>query len=202
MSKPKRLREAPTLEQLQRELERVRSRSRLRRALCRTLAALVVLGAAAVASALMAPVLKVHGSSMAPTLREGDVLLALRALPCEVGDIAAFSFEDRILVKRIAASAGDVVDVSEDGVLLVNGQALEEPYVAELARGELDVDLPCRVPGGSWFVMGDHRAVSVDSRSTAVGLLTQEQLLGRVVLRVWPPDRLTLLTGGANTGEE
>ena len=88
------------------------------------------------------------------------------------------------------------------GAVTVNGQALEEPYVAELARGDLDVDLPCRVPGGSWFVMGDHRAVSVDSRSTAVGLLTQEQLLGRVVLRVWPPDRLTLLTGGANTGED
>ena len=105
-------------------------------------------------------------------------------------------------VKRIIAGAGDVVDIGEDGAVTVNGQALEEPYVAELARGDLDVDLPCRVPGGSWFVMGDHRAVSVDSRSTAVGLLTQEQLLGRVVLRVWPPDRLTLLTGGANTGED
>ena len=98
MSKPKRLREAPTLEQLQRELDRVRSRSRLRKALCRTVAALAVIGAVAAASALMAPVLKVHGSSMVPTLREGDVLLALRGLPCEAGDIAAFSFADRILV--------------------------------------------------------------------------------------------------------
>lgn len=202
MSKPKRLREAPTLEQLQRELERVRSRSRLRRALCRTLAALVVIGAAAVTSALMAPVLKVHGSSMAPTLREGDVLLALRALPCEVGDIAAFSFEDRILVKRIAASAGDVVDVSEDGVLLVNGQALEETGGRTQDSGTTDIALPCRVPADSWFVLGDNRAVSVDSRSSAVGCLSQEQMIGRIVLRIWPPERFGLLSGGADVGEE
>ena len=199
MSKPKRLREAPTLEQLQRELERVRSRSRLRRALCRTLAALVVIGAAAVASALMAPVLKVHGSSMAPTLREGD---ALRALPCEVGDIAAFSFEDRILVKRIAASAGDVVDVSEDGVLLVNGQALEETGGRTQDSGTTDIALPCRVPADSWFVLGDNRADSVDSRSSTVGCLSQEQMIGRIVLRIWPPERFGLLSGGADVGEE
>lgn len=202
MSKPKRLREAPTLEQLQRELERVRSRSRLKRALCRTLAALAVIGAAAAASALMAPVLKVHGTSMAPTLREGDVLLALRILPCGVGDIAAFSFEDRILVKRIAASAGDVVDEGEDGVLLVNGQALEETGGRTQDSGTTDIALPCRVPADSWFVLGDNQAVSVDSRSSAVGCLSQEQLIGRIVLRIWPPERFELLSGGADVGEE
>lgn len=202
MSKPKRLREAPTLEQLQRELDRVRSRSRLRKALCRTIAALAIIGAAAAASALMAPVLKVHGSSMAPTLQEGDVLLALRGLPCAVGDIAAFSFEDRILVKRIAASAGDVVEMREDGALLVNGQALEESGSQAQNAATLDIGLPCRVPADSWFVLGDNRAVSVDSRSSAVGCLSQEQLIGRIVLRIWPPERFGLLSGGADVGEE
>ena len=202
MSKPKRLREAPTLEQLQRELDRVRGRGRLRRRLCRSAAAVAIIGAAAASTALMAPVLKVHGSSMAPTLREGDVLLALRALPCEVGDIAAFTFEDRILVKRIAASAGDVVDAGEGGALLVNGQALEETDGRLQDSGLLDIDLPCRVPEDSWFVLGDNRAVSVDSRSSAVGCLSQEQLIGRIVLRIWPPERFGLLPGGADVGEE
>lgn len=202
MSKPKRLREAPTLEQLQRELDRVRSRSRQRRALCRMMAALAIIGAIAAASALMAPVLKVHGSSMEPTLREGDVLLALRALPCKAGDIAAFSFEDRILVKRIAASAGDVVELSEDGVLLVNGQALEDTGSRVQDSGMLDIELPCRVPEDSWFLLGDNSAVSVDSRSSAVGCLSQEQMIGRIVLRIWPPERFGLLSGGADVGEE
>lgn len=194
--------QAPTAAQLQREVDRVRDRKRFQSALCRTLGALALIAAFVAAVVYMAPVLRVRGTSMSPTLSEGDVLVALRGIPCGRGDIAAFDDGTHILVKRIIAGAGDVVDIGEDGAVTVNGQALEEPYVAELARGDLDVDLPCRVPGGLWFVMGDHRAVSVDSRSTAVGLLTQEQLLGRVVLRVWPPDRLTLLTGGANTGEE
>lgn len=202
MSRPKRLRRAPTVDQLQRELDRVRRVSRFRRAVCRTLAAVAFIGAASVALAVMAPVLKVHGTSMYPTLQEGDVLVALRGLSCEAGDIAAFSFEDRILVKRIAAGAGDVVDIQEDGTVVVNGQTKTEIYVREKDPGLLDIELPCRVPADSWFVLGDNRAVSVDSRSSAVGCLAQEQTICRIVLRIWPPERMGLLTGDVDVREE
>ena len=135
--------QAPTAAQLQREVDRVRDRKRFQSALCRTLGALALIAAFVAAVVYMAPVLRVRGTSMSPTLSEGDVLVALRGIPCGRGDIAAFDDGTHILVKRIIAGAGDVVDIGEDGAVTVNGQALEEPYVAELARGELDVDLPC-----------------------------------------------------------
>lgn len=202
MSKSGKLREAPTLEQLHRELERVRGRSRFTRALGRTLAALALIAAVTAAAVAVAPVLRVHGSSMYPTLREGDLLVALRWMPCGAGDIAAFAYEDRILVKRIAAAGGDLVDIQPDGTVLVNGQTLDVPYDQECDPLEPDIALPCRVPDDSWFVLGDNRAVSVDSRSAAVGCLSQKQTIGRIVLRIWPPERIGLLTGSPEVGEE
>lgn len=202
MSRPKRLRRAPTVEQLQSELDRVRRQKRFRKSVCRTIAALALIGAAAAAMAVLTPVLKVHGTSMNPTLQEGDVLVALRGLPCAAGDIAAFSFEDRVLVKRIAAGAGDEVDIQEDGTVVVNGQKRSESYVREQNPGTLDIDLPCRVPTDCWFVLGDNRAVSIDSRSSAVGCLSQEQMIGKIVLRIWPPERFGLLIGDTHVREE
>lgn len=193
MSRPAKPRRAPTIEQLERELDRVRSRKRFGRMLRNTFAVLTLIAAVTAAVVFAAPVLKIHGSSMDPTLQEGDLLVALRWMPCENGDIAAFSHGDSVLVKRIIASAGDVVDIREDGTVLVNGRALEERYAAEKSGGELDIELPFQVPSDTWFVMGDHRSVSVDSRSTAVGCMSREQLIGRVMLRVWPPRRMALL---------
>lgn len=202
MSRPKRLQRAPTVEQLQRELDRVRRQKRFRKSVCRTIAALALIGAAAAAMAVLTPVLRVHGTSMNPTLQEGDVLVALRWLPCTAGDIAAFSFEDRVLVKRIAAGAGDVVDIQQDGAVVVNGQKRNESYVREQNPGTMDIDLPCQVPTDCWFVLGDNRAVSIDSRSSAVGCLSQEQMIGKIVLRIWPPERFGLLIGDADVWEE
>lgn len=202
MSRPKRLQRAPTVEQLQRELDRVRRQKRFRKSVCRTIAALALIGAAAAAMAVLTPVLRVHGTSMNPTLQEGDVLVALRGLPCAAGDIAAFSFEDRVLVKRIAAGAGDAVDIQEDGTVVVNGQKRNESYVREQNPGTMDIDLPCQVPTDCWFVLGDNRAVSIDSRSSAVGCLSQEQMIGKIVLRIWPPERFGLLLGDADVREE
>lgn len=194
MSRPTKPRRAPTIEQLERELDRVRSRKRFGRKLRNTFALLMLIAAVTAAVVFAAPVLRIHGSSMSPTLQEGDLLVALRWIPCENGDIAAFSHGDSVLVKRIIASAGDIVDIQEDGTVLVNGRALEERYAVEKDGGELDVELPCRVPSDAWFVMGDHRSVSVDSRSTAIGCMSREQLIGRVVLRVWPLSRMALLS--------
>lgn len=201
MSRPKRLQQAPTVEQLQCELDRVRRLKRFRQAVRRTVAALALIAAAAAALAVLTPVMRVHGTSMDPTLQEGDVLVAVRGLSCEAGDIAAFSVDDMVLVKRIVAGAGDVVDIQEDGAVVVNGQKRSESYVREQDPGTLDIELPCRVPDNSWFVLGDHRAVSIDSRNSAVGCLSQEQLIGKIVFRIWPLDRLGWLTGNTDVGE-
>ena len=202
MSSPAKPCGGPTIEQLERELDRVRSRKRFGKALRNTLVVLTLIAVVTAAVVFAAPVLKIHGSSMDPTLQEGDLLVALRWMPCENGDIAAFSHGDSVLVKRIIASAGDVVDIQEDGTVLVNGRVLEERYAVERNGGELDIELPFRVPSDTWFVMGDYRSVSIDSRSTAVGCMTQEQLIGRVVLRLWPPERFALLPDGNDVGEE
>lgn len=192
----------PTVEQLERELERERSRIRFGKALRSTIAMLMLIAAVTAVVVFAAPVLRIHGSSMEPTLQDGDLLVALRWIPCGNGDIAAFSYGDSVLVKRIIASAGDVVDIQEDGTVLVNGRVLEERYAVERNGGELDIELPFRVPSDTWFVMGDYRSVSIDSRSTAVGCMTQERLIGRVVLRLWPPERFALLPDGNDVGEE
>lgn len=202
MSRPTKPRRAPTIEQLERELDRVRSRKRFGKALRNTLVVLTLIAVVTAAVVFAAPVLRIHGSSMDPTLQEGDLLVALRWMPCENGDIAAFSHGDSVLVKRIIASAGDVVDIQADGTVLVNGVVLEERYAVEKGGGELDIELPFQVPPDSWFVMGDNRSVSVDSRSTAVGCMSREQLIGRVVLRVWPLSRMALLCDGRDVGEE
>ena len=202
MSSPAKPCGGPTIEQLERELDRVRSRKRFGKALRNTLVVLTLIAVVTAAGVFAAPVLKIHGSSMDPTLQEGDLLVALRWMPCENGDIAAFSHGDSVLVKRIIASAGDVVDIQADGTVLVNGVALEERYAVEKGGGELDIELPFQVPPDSWFVMGDNRSVSVDSRCTVVGCLSREQLIGRVVLRVWPLNRVALLCDGRDVGEE
>lgn len=179
--------EYPTLEQMEEEIARLKYRKRYGRALRGTVYSLAVVAAVAILIAtLWMPVLQITGASMTPTLVDGQFVVAVKTSEFEPGDITAFYYNNKILIKRVIASAGDWVDISQEGNVYVNGVLLEEPYIKEKALGECNIELPYQVPDGKVFVMGDDRAVSLDSRTTAVGPVSKEQVLGRVVFRVWP----------------
>lgn len=179
--------EFPTLTQLEAELERERHRRRYGWVVRSTIYTLVTVAAVAVLVAtLWLPVLQIYGSSMAPTLDEGEIVVSMKSSNFQQGDIVAFYYNNKILVKRVIAGPGRWVDVSEDGTVRVDGQTLDEPYLTEKALGDCDISLPYQVPDGRYFVMGDHRSTSVDSRHSAVGCVADEQIVGKIVFRVWP----------------
>ena len=152
-----------------------------------TVYTLVIVAAAAVLVAtLWLPVLQIYGSSMTPTRSDGDIVVSLKRSSFEQGDVVAFYYNNKILIKRVIAGPGDWVDVKEDGTVFVNGTELDEPYLEEKAFGDCDIDLPYQVPDNRYFCLGDHRATSVDSRNTAVGCVAEEQIVGKIVFRVWP----------------
>lgn len=184
---PATARERPTPEQIRAELERTRNHRQLGQVLRSTIYALVVAAAAAVLIAvLVTPVFRIYGSSMEPTLTEGDLVVTVKGTNLDAGDLVVFYYENKVLVKRYIAGSGQWVDIDESGNVYVDGQLLDEPYLTEKALGECDIELPYQVPDGRIFVMGDHRSTSVDSRSTSVGCVSEEQIVGRIVFRVWP----------------
>ncbi len=187
MSRQKAPAELPSLDVIEKAVRQTRWRKRYITVLRSTVFTLITVAAAAVLVAtLWLPVLQTYGDSMSPTLRDGDIIVSVKSGEFAPGDIIAFYYNNKILVKRVIAAAGQWVDIREDGTVLVDGQVLDEPYLAEKAFGECDIELPYQVPDGRIFVMGDHRSVSVDSRSTAVGCVAGEQIVGRMVFRLWP----------------
>lgn len=189
--KDKSIPERPSTAQLEAELARVKSSSRYRRALRSTVYSLITVAAAAIlAATLWLPVLQIYGSSMAPTLQDGEIVCSVKSGEWKAGDIVAFYYNNKILVKRVIGGPGDWIDIDADGTVYVNSEPLDEPYLAEKALGDCNITLPMQVPDGRLFVMGDHRSTSVDSRNAAVGCVSDEQIVGRIVLRVWPLNRL------------
>ena len=177
----------PTLEQLTAELARENYKRRFGRVLRITLFTLVVVAAAAVLVAtIWMPVLQIYGSSMTPTLNEGEIVVSVKGSDFEPGDLVAFYLGNKILVKRCIAGPGQWVDINENGDVFVDGELLDEPYLTEKALGECDQSFPYQVPESRFFCMGDHRATSVDSRHSAVGCVAEEQIVGKIVFRVWP----------------
>ena len=177
----------PGLDSLRAELKRVRYRQRYNSVVRSTIYILLTVAAAAVLVAtLLLPVLRIYGSSMTPSLYEGDIVVSLKTTDFERGDIISFYYNNKILVKRVIAFEGEWVNIDEEGNVYVDGRQLDEPYIDEKALGECDIKLPYQVPDGRLFVMGDHRATSADSRSTTVGCVMEEQIVGRIVYRVWP----------------
>ncbi len=183
--------EKPPVELLEAEVRRVKYRSRYRRVLRSTVYALVTVAAAAILVAtLWLPVLQIYGSSMTPTLQDGEIVCSVKTSELETGDVTAFYYNNKILVKRIICGPGDWIDIDEEGGVYVNEVPLEEPYLREQALGDCNIELPFQVPDGKFFVMGDHRSTSVDSRNTAVGCVSQEQVVGKIVFRIWPLGRI------------
>ncbi len=186
--------QGPTVAQLEAELERERYRRRYDRALRGTIYTLITVAAAAVLVAtLFLPVLRIYGTSMSPTLADGDVVAALRSSTYERGDVIAFYYNNKILVKRVIGLPGEWIDIDADGNVSVDGVPLDEPYLAERALGQCDIELPYQVPEDRYFVLGDHRSTSADSRSSVVGCVAEEQIVGELVFRVWPLDQLGTL---------
>lgn len=177
----------PTAEQLDMERRRLRYKRRYNRTLRSTVAILIVVAALAVlAATLWMPVLRVYGSSMAPTLHNGEILVSVKTKDFSSGDVIAFYHGNKLLIKRYIAGSADYVNIDEDGAVSVNGTLLDEPYLAEKAYGEADIEFPYQVPDQRYFVMGDNRSVSIDSRSSIVGCIAGDQIVGKVVFRVWP----------------
>jgi signal peptidase I len=169
------------------ELGRLKYRRRFLQTMYSTIGMLITVSAAAILVAvLLLPVLRIYGTSMTPTLTEGDYVVSVKGSDYETGDICCFYYNNKILVKRVIAKSGDWVDIDEDGTVYVNHEKIDEPYVTDLALGECDIELPYQVPEKRLFVLGDHRSVSVDSRSTTIGCVAEEQMVGKVIFRVWP----------------
>lgn len=187
-------REIPTAVQLEAELKRAKYRREYGKLLRNTISSLIVVAAIAVlVSMLFLPVLRVTGMSMTPTLQNDELVVCRKRGTFQSGDIIAFYFNNKILLKRVIGVAGDIIDIDDSGTVYVNGEALEEPYLNEKALGECDIELPYQVPDERVFVMGDHRSTSVDSRSTAVGCVAEEAVVGKVILRVWPVKQFEVL---------
>lgn len=189
--KRKKVQGMPSTEQLEAELKRVKYQSRYHSVLRSTIYTLIVVAAIAILVAtLWLPVLQIYGNSMTPTLQDGEIIFSVKTSEFEPGDIIAFYYNNKILVKRVICGPGDWINMDEDGTVYVNEVRLDEPYLVEKALGDCNIELPFQVPDGRYFVMGDHRSTSVDSRNTAVGCVADEQIVGKIIFRVWPLNRL------------
>ena len=172
---------------LKKELKREQYHRRFKRLLRSTVSALIVVAAvAALVATLLLPVLQIAGTSMEPSLIDGDIVLLVKTDKLQTGDLCAFYYSNKILIKRIIAVPGDYLWINDDGTVYLNGTALEEPYIQEKALGECDVEFPLQVIEKSYFMMGDQRATSIDSRSSVIGCVADDQLIGKIFCKIWP----------------
>lgn len=187
----------PSSEEIQRELKRERKQLRFRRIIKNTIHTLIVVAAVAVLiTSLILPVLQISGTSMEPTLNNGDIVVLLKTSSLERGDLCGFAYSNKILIKRVIALPGDVLVIDEDGNVYLNGELLDEPYITDKGLGECDIEFPFTVPENTYFLMGDHRSTSVDSRSTVIGCIAHEQIVGKLFIKVWPLEDFSLLDLG------
>ena len=179
--------ESISSDSFKRELDRQTKRNRMKRTTANTIGVLiVVLAAAIIVSTFLISVLQIRGNSMEPTVHEGDMLIANHSTAFDQGDVVAFYYNNKVLLKRVIAFPGDWVDIDDNGLVAVNGHVIREEYVKDLALGETDIVFPYQVPENRYFVLGDNRSVSIDSRSNVIGTISDEQVIGEVLYRIWP----------------
>lgn len=184
--------EMPSVENLRSELKREKYKRRFRRVLKSTVYTLVVVAAlAALIATLVLPVLQIAGSSMEPTLNNEDLVLLVKSGELQRGDLCAFYYSNKILIKRVIGLPGEYIQIGNDGTVYVNGTPVEEPYLTELALGECDIEFPYQVPEQQYFLLGDQRKTSIDSRSSVIGCVSQDQILGKLICRFWPLEDFT-----------
>lgn len=181
----------PSVDELSEELKREKFRSRYKKLLRSTVYTLVIVAAVSVLVAtLLLPVLQIYGTSMNPNLCEGEIVVSVKSSNFKTGDIVAFYYNNRVLIKRIIGTPGDIIVIKENGDVYVNNTLLDEPYLTQKSYGNADIEYPYTVPQNSYFVLGDHRDSSVDSRSSLVGCVEKEEIIGKIVFRVWPIKRI------------
>ena len=188
--------DGPSFAEVNNERKRLRTRKLYQSALFKTIGVLCVVAAISVLlTTLWMPVLQIYGSSMYPTLELGDLVLSVKNEKLDSGDVVAFYQGNKLLIKRVIATSGQWVDISNDGVVTVDGQMLDEPYIRELSLGNCDIELPHQVKEAHYFIMGDNRDTSLDSRASVIGDISEEQIEGKVVFRIWPLNKFGSIRG-------
>ena len=177
----------PEVDLLKSELKKEKYKRRYKRLLRSTVNALIVVAAvAALIATLFLPVLQIAGTSMEPNLTDGDIVALVKTENFEAGDLCAFYYSNKILIKRVIATPGDYLWINSDGTVYVNGKELQEPYLQKRALGECDIDFPYQVPENAYFMMGDQRETSIDSRSSTIGCIAEDQIIGKIIFKFWP----------------
>lgn len=184
----------PSVGEIKTELKRERNKIRYRRVLKSTVYALVIVAAvAALIATLVLPVLQISGTSMEPTLNNGEIVVLVKTANLKRGDLCGFSYSNKILIKRVIGEPGDVLVIDAEGNVWVNGVQLDEPYITDKSFGECDIEFPYTVPENEYFLMGDHRETSIDSRNTVIGCVPRDQIVGKIFMKVWPLKEFSLI---------
>lgn len=186
----------PTVTQIEKEISREKYTYKYKKVLRSTLYSLIVVAAIAVLIAtLILPVLQIQGSSMEPTLNDGEIVVLVKTTKLKRGQLCCFSYQNKFLIKRVIGVPGDSITINEEGYVFVNDEPIDEPYILDRALGECDVEFPVYVTDNHYFILGDHRSTSIDSRSSVIGLVSADQVVGRIFFRIWPFEDI----GGVST---